>query len=1070
MSENKSVKWFDLQRFHAALKVVPNSPLRGITLTCLEVMDQEAFTKVVHENIDAPSDASLNDKAELWRANLTALGFSTRPEFFDRSDPSMTPRFRLYSERSTFTLTEMQTIVPGITADDYALMPVSRIVRSSDVLPEMVEEWKRFAESSLANEAVEVWTTKANPFDRPYAEARFMTQVWDEYSRSGGRFKGIDSDPTTNWFAGVLERGLYRENSLIGYYPDEAYALAAGHSRDELQQVTLPYALPLFVERTGRIVAFKDVRYAPEVIAQRPRTVVGRAADTGESLAVKPLLAMREVAAVFAEESAKWKQWHESDSAVDTASFIASITRVVEADRNLCMKFDCIDEDRLSQVLDSNYARIAGPQPVKPLADWTDQEFRLVAGRTVRYLHSGPESDGKALLECVQQLHGLDARSRAQDAARARGVAQDALRRVAEQVQDAPESTMGDKVRHEDAGEKIGGARKDFHRRAMTTDDLECMNSFERKSLVVKKNVWPPLDYEAMRDAGVEPSAAVAIKYLKDSIAVSPDRHHHVSENHDIDYIEALRAVREKMQDVKTMDDFKQACFDLHKAGAGDSNYIYGGSPMQVQLGNDTCELLADARATLGYGANERTEPYVPRKIQREIRKRVREGAEWNWLIKPKREKSDAEKEADSERSEKERELHRPHLDKVERIGGQDWRAGRDVAAQDLMDQFGFRAIEFGNWLPNDERQAVLNMAFDSLCDLASALDIPPQGISLGGQLAVAFGSRGRGGKNAALAHFEPARLVINLTRMKGAGTLAHEWFHGLDWSFGDMKSFATSVPSPRFENDPLRPLVAAMFKRPAKPEEVIAKTKGDAEKGCEYAGGWVYQQTTDIRQQVKEALGTCFERARVVLFEEAVSKLTELREKDAAAGKHTGVHPNGIMAFETRLRLQEQIAQAVSDKCEDRRAFNKVKAKVEGNLQWMVESMARWITVEAAQEVGYDLGVRFYGGANAVETNFLKAAKALDEKRSSPYWATDIELFARAGAQYVQYELADRGVRSDYLVYGADTDRYKDHEIGNPNPPEEDRLAFRNHFAAVIDDFRVRLLRTLETTADAEP
>lgn len=1070
MSENKSVKWFDLQRFQAALKVVPNTPLRGITLTCLEVVDQEAFTKFVHEYIDAPSDASLNDRAELWRANLTALGFSTRPEFFDRGDSSETRGFRLYSERSTFTLAEMQTIVPGVTADDYALMPLSRIIRGGDVLPEMAEEWKRFAESSLANEAVKVWTTKVNPFDKPYGQARLMSQVWDEYSNAGGRFKGLDADPTTRWFAGVLERGLYRENSLIGYYPDEQYALAAGHDRNELQQVTLPYALPLFVERTGRIVAFKDVRYAPEVIAQRPRTVVGRAADTGESLAVQPLLSMREVAAVFAEEAAKWKQWHESESAVDTAAFVASITRVVEADRDLCLKFDCMDEDRLSQVLDSNYAKIAGPQPVKPLADWTDQEFRLVAGRTMRYLHGGADTDGKVLYEYVQQLHGLDARSRAQDAARAREVAQDALRRVAEQVQDAPEAAEGEKVRHEDAGEKIGGARKDYHRRAMTTDDLEGMNDFERKSLVVKKNVWPPLDYEAMRDAGVEPSAAVAIKYLKDSIAVAPDRHHSASESPEVDYVEALRVVREKMQDVKTMDQFKQACFDLYKAGAGDSNYIYGGSAMQVQLGNDACELLADARATYGMGANERTEPYVPRKVQREIRKRVREGAEWSWLIKPKREKSEADKDADSERSEKERELHRPHLDKVERIGGQDWRAGRDVVAQDLMDQFGFRAVEFGNWLPQDERQAVLNMAFDSLCDLATALDIPPKGVSLGGQLAVAFGSRGRGGKNAALAHFEPARFVINLTRLKGAGTLAHEWFHGLDFSFGDRAQFATATPVPRFDNDPLRPLVAAMFKRPAKPEEVIEKAKGDAEKGCEYAGGWCYQQTTDVRQQVKETLGACFERARAVLFEEAVAKLAELRDKDASTGKHTGVHPHGIAAFDTRLRLREQIAQAVSDKCEDRRAFNKVKPKVEGNLQWMVENMARWITVEAALEVGYDLGERFYGGANAVETGFLKAAKALDEKRSSPYWATDIELFARAGAQYVHYELAERGIRSDYLVYGAETDRYKDHEIGNPNPPEEDRIAFRQHFAAVIDDFRVRLLRTLDTHASAEP
>ena len=48
--------------------------------------------------------------------------------------------------------------------------------------------------------------------------------------------------------------------------------------------------------------------------------------------------------------------------------------------------------------------------------------------------------------------------------------------------------------------------------------------------------------------------------------------------------------------------------------------------------------------------------------------------------------------------------------------------------------------------------------------------------------LAIAFGARGSG---SALAHFEPARNVINLTKLKGAGSLAHEWGHALDFFLG---------------------------------------------------------------------------------------------------------------------------------------------------------------------------------------------------------------------------------------------------------------------------------------------
>jgi len=47
------------------------------------------------------------------------------------------------------------------------------------------------------------------------------------------------------------------------------------------------------------------------------------------------------------------------------------------------------------------------------------------------------------------------------------------------------------------------------------------------------------------------------------------------------------------------------------------------------------------------------------------------------------------------------------------------------------------------------------------------------------------MGSRGSGN---ASAHFEPGAVVINLTKTKGAGTLAHEWFHALDNYFSRIR------------------------------------------------------------------------------------------------------------------------------------------------------------------------------------------------------------------------------------------------------------------------------------------
>ena len=106
------------------------------------------------------------------------------------------------------------------------------------------------------------------------------------------------------------------------------------------------------------------------------------------------------------------------------------------------------------------------------------------------------------------------------------------------------------------------------------------------------------------------------------------------------------------------------------------------------------------------------------------------------------------------------------------------YRNGGDVSGDDYLTVIGVRGGEFGNWESNAERQKNLNFAYDAFCNLGTAMSIEVGKTSLGNLLAIAFGSRGRGG---AVAHYEPLLNVINLTRKRGAGALAHEWFHALD-------------------------------------------------------------------------------------------------------------------------------------------------------------------------------------------------------------------------------------------------------------------------------------------------
>ena len=114
-----------------------------------------------------------------------------------------------------------------------------------------------------------------------------------------------------------------------------------------------------------------------------------------------------------------------------------------------------------------------------------------------------------------------------------------------------------------------------------------------------------------------------------------------------------------------------------------------------------------------------------------------------------------------------------------ERVG--EIRREGNVSPDNFTKAFGFRGVEFGNYVEGPRRQKDLNDAYDALMDLSKVTGLPPRALSLGGKLGLAFGARGRGGKNPALAHYESMKTVINLTKKRGAGSLGHEWFHALD-------------------------------------------------------------------------------------------------------------------------------------------------------------------------------------------------------------------------------------------------------------------------------------------------
>ncbi len=159
---------------------------------------------------------------------------------------------------------------------------------------------------------------------------------------------------------------------------------------------------------------------------------------------------------------------------------------------------------------------------------------------------------------------------------------------------------------------------------------------------------------------------------------------------------------------------------------------------------------------------------------------------------------------------------------------GKDHRNGKDVTPDHFAKAFGFRGVQFGNWVEQGKRQADLNEAYDGLLDLADILGINPKAISLNGELGLAFGARGTRG---AKAHYEPGNVVINLTKRDGAGSLAHEWWHALDNHFakrGDAGYFMTEAGK---QNGSVRKAVFEAFTSITKVLKTETQVYGRAKK-----------------------------------------------------------------------------------------------------------------------------------------------------------------------------------------------------------------------------------------------
>ncbi|MGL4755685.1 MAG: LPD38 domain-containing protein [Aeromonadaceae bacterium] len=395
-----------------------------------------------------------------------------------------------------------------------------------------------------------------------------------------------------------------------------------------------------------------------------------------------------------------------------------------------------------------------------------------------------------------------------------------------------------------DFGEKIGGARKDAW--SAYRDTVEGETAEQIKGLPLSK-AWPAPDYDKLIESGIDRQAVAIARAARDAIPAKPRSSYKVNGwaeavkhmrdmalgllDGSIDADNARRAMLSSnlrsSHTVMNRAELYQAVghqrslADLELSSGSYSLYdgikydppksiwtisreskssTFGNWPRTIASGSSKAEVIAEFKRHYEQLTSQESKPKaVSFDIYSNDNRRSwivgkKVGRNYLALTEPFEKVSDARQyRADNydelvSKLEKAKEIPRERRDINQPRVGEDMRGGADVSPGLFGEAFGFRGVEFGNWVEQGRRQQDLNNAYDALMDMAAVLGISPKAISLNGELALAFGARGSGGVNPAAAHYEPGKVVINLTKMNGAGSLGHEWWHALDGYFSRMR------------------------------------------------------------------------------------------------------------------------------------------------------------------------------------------------------------------------------------------------------------------------------------------
>ncbi|MDO4184625.1 MAG: hypothetical protein Q4D11_05255 [Rhodospirillales bacterium] len=573
--------------------------------------------------------------------------------------------------------------------------------------------------------------------------------------------------------------------------------------------------------------------------------------------------------------------------------------------------------------------------------------------------------------------------------------------------------TASDNQKIVDVGDKLlGNLKRDT--RVLSWEELEKMNDLLRTKNLTKANIYPKPSIEELRAQGLDGRPAAVVMYVYNSINAKPSksvnptienqkRYFNVVKRTMDNTIEYAKTHKDEIENwqrsMSWNEDLLRMVFPSEEKTVGkifreNREYntevtIAGGNKFANGMlisGYDLAELdkiaagfEQEASAEKQSKASQTKEPW-----QRYFTVGKTYGGQY--IVVDRNGKTISRDltfdtvEKAVEFATKAYEIIKPHLrgegetvdfSNMRNKGLQRRENNQNVNAQALIDTFGFRGINFGNWTKQSERQDFLNLTYDSFFDMAEILGIPAKAIGLEGKLGLAFGAQGHAG---AAGHFIPAYNEINLTRKYGAGSLAHEWWHALDYYFGDQANQKDYSGVPSLELKEGGSLRSETFEAIKNLYDTISTT-----------------ELTD--EELKERAKKRYDSLKYIVDHRA----NELKNKFA------------------KEKNAEEIAKFIDELVAQDKNFDASKRKeyTEKFSEMIPERRRTWENASIFTDMTFKLqsihDLEDSQQSWRKSSEFYENARKLDKLENKSYWTKRTELGARAFASYIDDKIANR-------------------------------------------------------------